>query len=225
MTFEARSPVTRVVLGAVTKLFGPTPVLRGVSASFEPGAVTVLLGENGAGKSTLLGLVGTRLRPTRGEVHYETTGGRLLERPEVRAELGWVSHETMAYRELTGLENVRLVAELQGVDADAVEAIRTRTGLGKFAERPLSTLSRGQRQRVALARALVHAPSLLLLDEPWTGLDLGASRDLERIVLEERERGAIVVIVSHDPALAARLDARVLTLRGGRLEAEPRDTP
>lgn len=219
MTFEARLPVTRVVLDAVTKLFGPTPVLRGVTAEFSPGAITVLLGANGAGKSTLLGLVGTRLRPTRGEVRYESTGGRVLERPEVRAELGWVSHETMAYRELTGLENVRLVAELQGVDASAIDAVSARTGLGRFAERPLSTLSRGQKQRVALARALVHAPSLLLLDEPWTGLDVGASEDLERIVLEERARGTIVVIVSHDPALAARLEARTLTLRGGRLEA------
>ena len=201
---------------AVTKLFGPTPALRGVSAEFASGTITLLSGPNGAGKSTLLGLLGTRLRATRGRVTYLSAERAEFERGSVRARLGWVSHEPLAYAELTGHENVALVAELQGATTEQVERVAARVELGAFAARPVSTLSRGQRQRVALARALVHEPDLLLLDEPWTGLDVKAARDLERIVEEERARGAIVIVVSHEPGLAERLNASELRLENGR---------
>ncbi|HSC89690.1 MAG TPA: ABC transporter ATP-binding protein [Polyangiaceae bacterium] len=200
----------------ITKLFGPVPALRGVSHTFQAGTVTFLTGPNGAGKSTLLAVLGTRLAPTRGRVRYLTKSGDELERSEVRAQLGWVSHETHCYGELSGQENLRLVAELQGVGAEEIGAVSERVELGRFAERPVATLSRGQRQRVALARALVHSPELLLLDEPWTGLDVGSARLLERIVLEERDRGALVLVVSHEPDLAERLGARELLLVSGR---------
>lgn len=200
----------------LTKLFGATPALRGVSLELAAPSITFLSGANGAGKSTLLGILGTRLRPTRGKLEYRDEAGVLLDKLEVRARLGWVSHETLAYAELSGLENLRLVARLQGLDEAAVAAVRERVGLGAFAERPVGTLSRGQRQKVALARALVHQPSLLLLDEPWTGLDSRANAELERIVLEERERGTLVIIVSHEAGLAERLGAREIRLEAGR---------
>jgi heme exporter protein A len=144
-----------------------------------------------------------------------------MEKAEVRAELGWVSHETMAYRELTGLENVRLVAELSGLGEAAIQAVAERTRLGKFASKPVATMSRGQKQRIALARALVHRPSLLLLDEPWTGLDSEASSDLERLILEEQARGTIIVVVSHEASVAERINGTPLWLLRGKLSRSP----
>ncbi len=211
--------VSRVRATDITKLYGATPALRGVSADFEAGSITLLSGLNGAGKSTLLSILGTRQRPTRGSVVYSGPDGRPLERVEVRARLGWVSHESHAYADLSGWENLTLVAELQGASLEDVARVADRVGLGRFRDRPVSTLSRGQKQRVALGRALVHEPGLLLLDEPWTGLDVNAGAELERIVLEERARGALVLIVSHEPGLAERLGAREICLVGGKLQS------
>lgn len=206
-----------------SKSYGSIPALRSVSTRFSAGSLTVLSGDNGAGKSTLLGLVGTRLRPTSGEVAYVGRSGARLTRSQVRAELGWVSHEALVYGELSGRDNVLLAAELQGISASAraaaYAATAERVALGRFAERPVSTLSRGQRQRVSLARALIHQPSLLLFDEPWTGLDAAGSRLLDRIIGEERARGAVVIVVAHDPTLASRLGGAELRLTRGRLES------
>jgi heme exporter protein A len=201
----------------VTRLFGATPALRGVSLDLLAGTVTLLSGHNGAGKSTLLSIIGTQLKPTRGEVHYEADGGA-VELRRVRAQLGWVSHDSHCYRELTGRQNIELAARLCGVDPElGFRRVAERFGLERFAERSVATLSRGQRQRVALARALVHDPTLLLLDEPWTGLDAASAERLEQVVAEERSRGAIVVVVSHAVGLAARLGGREVALAAGRI--------
>lgn len=201
----------------VTKLYGTTPALRGVSLQIETASTTLLSGPNGSGKSTLLSILGTRQRPSRGRVLYRDSTGKLLQRHEVRSTLGWVSHEALAYNELSGRENIQLMAQLQGVSEESVQAVMERVGLGSFAQRPLSTLSRGQKQRICLARALVHQPSFLLLDEPWTGLDQYASKELERIIAEEREKGTLVLIVSHEAGLAERLAAREIRLERGKL--------
>jgi heme exporter protein A len=207
--------LNKVAARAVTKLFGATPALRGADLDLGPGEITLLSGPNGAGKSTLLSIIGTQLRPTRGRVDYLDGHGQPLDRQGVRAQLGWVSHASHCYGELSGRQNVQLCAELHGISGDRYEALAERLGLGRFAERPVRTLSRGQTQRVALARALVHGPSLLLLDEPWTGLDKKSGQLLEQVVHEEKARGALIAIVSHEANLAARLGAReVRVVRG-----------
>lgn len=211
-------PLHRVVVQELTKLFGATPALRGVSICLNAEEIALLSGPNGAGKSTLLGVMGTQLRPTRGSVQYLTGEGRELSRAQVRAQLGWVSHTSHCYGELSGRQNVALAAELQGVSPALYRPLAERLGLGKFAERPVSTLSRGQTQRVALARALIHSPKLLLLDEPWTGLDQKSGELLERVVLEERERGALIAIVSHEAGLAERLGAREVKIVRGQVQ-------
>lgn len=204
----------------LTKLYGATPALRGVSLEFKPGEITILSGPNGAGKSTLLNILGTQLRPTRGRVVYSAQDGSELTRREVRAHLGWVSHTSHCYGELSGRQNVELVAELQGIDKLAYPALADRLGLGRFAERPVINLSRGQAQRVALARALIHGPSLLLLDEPWTGLDKNSGQLLLDVVKEERQRGTIVVIISHEQALKEQLDAREVRIFRGQIQVD-----
>lgn len=206
--------IAAIELSNVTRLFGSTCALRSVSTRFEAGSVTFLTGPNGAGKSTLLSIIGTVLKPTSGTVEYEPLGKNV---ELARQHIGWVAHESRCYRDLTGRQNLELAARLYGMDPDqACARVGELVGLGRYAERSMSTLSRGQRQRVALARALIHQPSVLLLDEPWTGLDQASSQRLEDVLSSERERGTLIVVVSHDTGIVERLGGRQVRLeRGG----------
>jgi ABC-type multidrug transport system ATPase subunit len=208
----------RVELRAVTKTYGPVRALVGVSATFEAGRVSMVLGPNGSGKSTLLSIVGTLARPTSGKVSHGLLG---KTREQVRMVLGWVGHDSLCYGDLTGRENIELAARLHGLPPHAAfEAARARFNLGAFAERAFRTYSRGQRQRIALARALVHSPRLLLLDEPTTGLDAASVDGLREVIRAEAERGAVVVVITHDEVFAkAAGDVRVVLDRG-RLKDE-----
>jgi heme ABC exporter ATP-binding subunit CcmA len=203
-----------VELRHVTKTFGPVRALVGVSFRFEGGTVSVVRGPNGSGKSTLLALLGTLMRPTSGAVDHGELG---RTRAVVRRSLGWLGHESLCYPDLTGRENIELAARLHAQDSrEAYSRAAERFDLGGFAERAVRTYSRGQRQRVALARALVHAPRLLLLDEPTTGLDRAGSERLATVVGEEARRGAVVVVVTHDGAFADAVGDRMLHLERGR---------
>ncbi len=210
--------VKRIEVRRVTRVFGATAALRGVDADFEAGTITLLEGPNGAGKSTLLAVIGTVLRATSGEVRYHPIGSE----PElVRPQLGWVAHDSHCYRELDVRQNLAFAARVHGLEPDAAwERVRQRVDIERLAGRPVGTLSRGQRQRVALARALVHSPSVLLLDEPWTGLDRRSAADFEAVIGEERARGTLVIIVNHSEGTAERLGARRLRIEGGRVVAD-----
>jgi heme exporter protein A len=208
----------RVELRGVTKRFGAVRALAGVDASFHAGRVSVVSGANGSGKSTLLSIIGTLARPTSGEVNHGAVGQTVRE---VRARLGWVGHETLAYGDLTGRENLELAADLHGLDRRAVlERAAARFGLGDFVDRLVRTYSRGQRQRVALARALVHEPSLLLLDEPTAGLDVTSTAKLVQVVREEARAGAIVILITHDAALTKEVGDDLWLLERGRLRPD-----
>lgn len=206
--------IVAVTLTNVTKTFPPAVrALRGVSATFEAGKVSVVLGANGSGKSTLLSIVGTLSKPTSGKVSHGALG---KTRDAVRRTLGWLGHDALCYADLTGRENIELAARLHGVSADhAFEKARERFDLAAFAERPFRTYSRGQRQKVALARALVHDPGLLLLDEPTTGLDKSSVDRLSDVVKAEASRGAVVLVVTHDDAFATQVATTHLRLDRG----------
>ncbi|MGK3988168.1 ATP-binding cassette domain-containing protein [Sorangium sp. So ce136] len=205
--------VERVVARGVVKTYGTTAALRGVNATIEAGRLTLIEGANGSGKSTLLGILGTVVRPTSGTVLYEPFGE---DTGLARGTIGWLSHESLAYPDLSGRQNVELAARFHGLDAqEAWRRAEERFELGSFALRPLRTCSRGQRQRIALARALVHHPSLVLLDEPTTGLDRSGVARLLTVVEAEVARGAAVVVVSHEPEVfRARAAARLVLERG-----------
>lgn len=207
--------VERINLRAVTCVLGGRTVLKRINVEFEAGTISFVEGPNGAGKSSLLGVIGGGLRPIAGEVSYWPAPGSI---ECLREELGWLGHESRVYRDLTSRENVELAARLSGVDPEAGWArVSERLGVGAVAEQPVATLSRGQRQRVALARALVHEPSVVLLDEPVTGLDADGVQCVERLLVEEKRRGAIVIVVNHSPGAAERVGARRIRLEAGRL--------
>jgi ABC-type multidrug transport system ATPase subunit len=148
----------------------------------------------------------------------------MLKEPiQVREQFGWVGHDSFSYRDLTARENVELSMALYG-RGGTWELISKRLGAESLEHRRLGALSRGQRQRVALGRALVHSPNVLLLDEPFSGLDVEGIALLERVLLEERERGTIVVAVSHDSGFCDRIGAIRLILRGGRIVQFTRPT-
>jgi ABC-type multidrug transport system ATPase subunit len=207
------APVTRIDVSRLVKTFGATVALRGVDATFHAGRLTLVEGANGSGKSTLLGILGTLVRPTSGRVEYAPLGE---DRARVRRHIGWLSHETLAYPDLSGRQNIELYARLCGLDiAPGWGRVAERFELGPFVDRPLRTCSRGQKQRVALARALVHEPAVVLLDEPTTGLDKAGVARLLAIVDREVARGALVIVVSHEPELfRERARARVVLDRG-----------
>jgi heme exporter protein A len=207
---------SELVIDGVMRRFGPSWVLRGVTTRFFPGTITVVEGANGAGKSTLLSIIGGLLEATSGSVTWEPEGAAIADH---REWVGWVGHESACYRELTALENVMLMASLNGGDTSCSLECLDRVGALPLKNRRVGTLSRGQKQRVALARALVHHPRLLLLDEPFTGLDADGTRRLEAVLLEEQKRGAIVVVVSHDASLWSRIDATRLRIERGRINS------
>jgi heme exporter protein A len=199
----------------LTKRFGKTAALRGVDLDLMPGRLFRIEGANGSGKTTLLALLGGSASPSAGTVDY-TIDGRRVPVSEARAHLGWVSHESLAYADLSGRANIELAARLHGLDVGtAWAAASERFELGSFASRPLRTNSRGQRQRIALARALVHAPGVVLLDEPTTGLDRAGVARLVDVVSEELLRGAVVALVTHEPAVFGELGGERLVLERG----------
>lgn len=211
----ARGRIRQVTFERLVKTFGATAALRGVTGTLAPGRLTLIEGANGSGKTTLLKILGTIVAPTSGRVCYEPLGSK---RDVVRSEVGWLSHESLAYGDLTGRQNIELAAELHGLARQpAWERTKDRFELGRFAERPLRTNSRGQRQRVALARALVHQPSFILLDEPTTGLDHRGVQRLLEVVRGEVRAGAVVGLVSHEPALFDDFNPGRIVLERGKV--------
>ena len=213
----------RIEVRDLVKLYGPTRALAGVALDLHAGQITAIEGPNGSGKSTLLNVLSLLSRPSRGELRFGEHDPK--RRPDLRGCIGLVAHAAMVYPDLTGSETLTLTASLYGLppDRSRLDALAQRFDLGPFMQRPARTYSRGQLQRLSLARALVHAPRLLLLDEPSTGLDARSTARLTEAMQEERARGAIVVLVTHDAPLAAAVADRRVQLDRGRLlqEAAP----
>jgi ABC-type multidrug transport system ATPase subunit len=208
----------RIEARDLVKLYGPTRALAGLQLTLHAGQITAIEGANGSGKSTLLNVLSLLTRPTRGELRFGEHDPR--KHPGLRARIGLVAHAAMVYPDLTGHENLALSARLYGVDGAGIVELEQRFELGLFMQRAARTYSRGQLQRLSLARALVHAPRLLLLDEPSTGLDTTGNARLIEAMRHERARGAIVVLVTHDAGLAESVaDRRVLLSRGKLAEA------
>lgn len=208
--------LTPVELTGVHRLFGPVPALAGLDLRIEAAALTLVTGPNGAGKSTLLRLLAGLLRPTSGTIRY---AGRPLERPDAAAGRAYLGHHTQLYGDLTVRENLALAADLRRLPRDSLDPWLERFDLRAVADRPALACSRGQAQRAALARTFLGDPSLVLLDEPTAGLDAGGDQILRETLAASLQRGAAVVVATHDPTPLAHLAARTVRLSAGRLVA------
>ncbi len=209
-----------IQIEALTKRYGAQHALRGLTLSIEEGEVVTLLGPNGAGKTTLLKILATLSRPSGGRVSVR---GHELSAAwtEVRRHIGLVTHQSLLYPELTAQENLAVYSRLYEVpqaDARAREVIEWVGLLSRFRD-PVRSYSRGMLQRLAIARALLHDPQILLLDEPYSGLDEAAAERLhallQRIHAEEPRR--LTVMSTHDLERGLALATRVLILRRGKL--------
>ena len=202
----------------LTKLFAGVPALRGVDIRLDAGEAVALFGPNGAGKSTLMRLCATLLRPNRGTVRIFGDDGR-DGGSAIRRRIGMLSHQSFLYPDLTPTENLAFYARVFGVPdaAQRVRALLDQVGLVGWANRPVRTLSRGLEQRCALARALLHTPDLLLLDEPFTGLDVDASATLRDVLSAAHARGAAVLMITHDISQGLASCRRAIILARGTL--------
>lgn len=205
-----------IVAAALEKAFGRRRAVAGVDLSLAPGETLAVFGPNGAGKTTLLRLLAGLLRPTAGSVRI--TGVDARASVAARARIGLISHHTMLYAALTPLENVEFSGRLHGVpDARraslaALEAMQ----VADYARVPARTLSRGLQQRVSIARAIVHQPAVLLLDEPYSGLDASGAAALTRLLQSLSSGGATLVIVTHNVPEGLALATHAAIMNEGR---------
>jgi heme exporter protein A len=202
----------------VGRSFGRRRALHRVTFSARGGEIVALLGPNGAGKSTFLSIAATLMQPSSGDVRYgghtAASGGAPL-----RARIGLLGHDLYLYPELSAAENLAFFAnlyELDDVDGAVTQGLE-RANLTDRRDDPVSSFSRGMRQRLAVERALVHAPRLVLLDEPFTGLDDSSATMLKKRLAAERARGAIVIITTHDLEAIEGVVDRAVALTSGRL--------
>jgi heme exporter protein A len=198
----------------VSHAFGALRALDGISFSLARGQTLAIFGPNGAGKTTLLKVLAGLIRPLRGEAHVE--GGR-------RA-IGWIGHQSQLYGPLTVLENLRFWASLYDVSSHESDRrageLLARLGLEAQANQAVRTLSRGQLQRAAIARALMHDPRVLLLDEPFTGLDRLAAEELRGLLGELAATGRATVLVTHNVEEGTELATDIAFMRAGRFVSQ-----
>jgi heme exporter protein A len=214
-----------VELHDVSRHFGRRRALSHVSLTARAGDILGLLGPNGAGKSTIIGTLATLVAPTSGDVRYGGQTARALG-DRLRRGIGLLAHELHLYPELSARQNLDFFAQLYGVERGArVDAALERAGLADRGHEEVQGFSRGMRQRLALERALLHAPRLVLFDEPFTGLDDHAVGIVAARLRQLAASGAIVIIATHDLDLADGLVTRVALIREGKLLSDEPAAP
>jgi heme exporter protein A len=203
----------------IHKRFGPRPVLRGASLALRPGEVSLLVGANGSGKTTLARILATALQADRGRLLLDDVPVT-HSLAAARRAIGFASHRPLLYLGLTPVENLTFFGRLTGLADARTRAARAleRFGMAAFADVPVERFSRGMLQRIALIRALLPSPRVLVLDEPYTGLDEDGVRILNEALAEARAGGAALLVISHDPERVVSLNPRRHRMREGRVE-------
>ncbi len=202
----------------LVKKIGDKLILRNVSLTIDDGETVAILGPNGAGKSTLLKILSTLIKPTSGQVMID---GKLLSKNvnQIRMQLGYLPHDSLLYEHFSPLENLMFYGKLYRVEHPETRArtLTAKVGLSYFLNEPVKGFSRGMVQRIAIARAIVHDPVLLLLDEPHTGLDQKAIAILNDVIVENKQRNATTLMVTHDFKQAAEICDRAIVIKNGKI--------
>lgn len=209
----------RLCASQLTKDFGHRTIVKNATFSIHPGEVVTIFGPNGAGKTTLIKILATLLKPTSGKLEIEGTDA-IADASNVRRALGVVIHENLAYLSFSPYENLKFFGQMYGVKQleHRATTLLAEVGLQRFLHEPLRIFSRGMMQRFMIARALLHRPSVLLLDEPFSGLDVPAQQIvLERIAREQR-KGTGIVITTHNTELGYLVGTRFLFMINGELK-------
>jgi len=205
-----------IVLENLVKFFGRFAAIRGVSATFSPGRLYVVLGDNGAGKSTLLRIVAGLMEPSRGSF---TLFGVSKVR-EVAQRVGYMGHAPLLYDELSGMENLRYFAGLYGLQDDGISRRAMQmVGLDPELSRRIGQYSQGMRQRLSLARAVLHDPELILLDEPFSNVDARSAREMAAVLGHVRDQGKTIFVVTHQAALMAGIADEFVHMAAGQIVA------
>lgn len=210
-------------LRRVTKLYAGIPAVDNVSFAARPGEVTGYLGANGSGKSTTMKMITGLLAMTMGEILFE---GRPIREDVIgfKRRMGYVPEEPDLYNHLSGVEYLTMVAQLRGLpgreSAERIEGLLQLLGLHGDRHASISGYSKGMRQKVLIAGALLHNPSLVMLDEPFSGLDVGSALVLRRLIQELAARGKVVLFSSHELDTVERVSTRVVILHKGRIVAD-----
>lgn len=213
---EANSPVIEVE--GLTKTFGSLYALKNVNLNVNKGEFLTIFGPNGAGKTTLIRILSTLTKASSGKISIG--GFSLIKEPEkIRRQIGVIAHQTFLYEELTAEENLRFYGKLYDVDnlTSKIESIISEVGLEFRRKDRVRTFSRGMQQRLSIARAMIHDPSLLLLDEPYTGLDQHASEMLSGWLNRLRSSLRTTLLVTHDLERGIDMADRVAILNNGQI--------
>jgi ABC-type multidrug transport system ATPase subunit len=205
--------VIAVAVHNVIKQFGRFAALRGVSAEFDSGRFHAILGDNGAGKTTLLRALAGLAQPTQGEISIFGKSPR-----EACREIGYMAHPSLLYDEMTGMENLRYFARLYGIDRDGrcKDAIRA-VGLDPELARSVGQYSQGMRQRMSLARAILHDPKVLLLDEPFSNVDVHSGREMVSLLKNMCEVGKTIFVVTHQASLLEGVADEFVWMQAGQI--------
>ena len=209
----------RIRASQLTKDFGHRSIVKSTTLSVRPGEVVTIFGPNGAGKTTLIKILATLLRPTSGELEIEGTDA-IADAAHVRSALGVVIHEHLAYPTFSPYENLKFFGQMYGVEQFEQRAttLLAEVGLQRFIHEPLHIFSRGMTQRFMIARALLHYPSVLLLDEPFSGLDASAKQFVLERITQESQKGKGIVVTTHNTELGYLVGTRFLFMINGELE-------
>ena len=203
-----------IVLQNLVKFFGRFAALRDISDSYAPGRLYVVVGDNGAGKSTLLRVLAGLMEPSQGSVTL--LGAKTVR--EVSHRVGYMGHAPLLYDELSGMENLRYFAGLYGLHDDGIctRAMQT-VGLDPELERRVGQYSQGMRQRLSLARAVLHNPELMLLDEPFSNVDVHSARDMAAVLGRVRDQGKTIFVVTHQAPLLEGVADESVQMSAGQI--------
>lgn len=213
-TAEPSPPNFVITVTNLVKQFGRFAALRGVTGEFAAGRLYAILGDNGAGKTTLLRSLAGLSAPTGGTISIMgTTNLR-----SVCAQLGYMAHPSLLYDELSGMENLRYFGRLYGINDDerCREAIRA-VNLDPALKRPVGQYSQGMRQRMSLARALLNDPKILLLDEPFSNVDVHSAREMTGLLGHLRDQGKTVFVVTHQASLLEGVADEFVWMQAGQI--------